>query len=61
MGLVMLFSSCSGFLDQEPDSILTDDQVFGDAKLIKSLMASFYGKITWGQFTGKYGEFYRLD
>ncbi len=61
MGLALLFSSCSGFLDQEPDSILTDDQVFGDAKLIKSLMASFYGKITWGQWTANYGEFYRLD
>lgn len=43
------FSSCSDFLEREPDTILSDDQVFGDAVMIKSVLANFYGRITWGQ------------
>ena len=41
--------SCSDFLDQKPDTIYTDDQVFGDAKMIKSVLANLYGRITYGQ------------
>lgn len=41
--------SCADFLDRDPDKILSDDQVFGDAVMIKSVLANFYGRITWGQ------------
>ena len=43
---VCLFSAtaCSDFLDREPDKIMTDDQIFGDAVMIKSVLANYYGK-----------------
>ena len=44
-----LFSGCSDFLEREPDKILSDDQVFSDAVMIKSVLSNFYGRITWGQ------------
>ena len=46
-----LFSAtaCSDFLDREPDKIMTDDQIFGDAVMIKSVLANYYGRVTWGQ------------
>ncbi|MFA6702707.1 MAG: RagB/SusD family nutrient uptake outer membrane protein [Dysgonamonadaceae bacterium] len=49
--LVALFSlsSCSDFLEREPDKILSDDQIFSDAIMIKSVLSNFYGRITWGQ------------
>lgn len=50
----VLMSSCKDFLDQEPDDILTDEQVFNDPVLIKSVLANFYGRMegeTWGQRT----------
>ena len=34
--LMMMFGSCSDFLDQEPDTILTQDQTYGDEALMKS-------------------------
>ncbi|HAR38729.1 MAG TPA: RagB/SusD family nutrient uptake outer membrane protein [Porphyromonadaceae bacterium] len=43
------WSGCADFLEREPDTILSDDQVFGDAVMIKSVLANFYGRITWGQ------------
>jgi len=48
---VTLFSlsGCADFLEREPDTILSDDQVFSDAVMIKSVLANFYGRITWGQ------------
>ena len=48
---VCLFSAtaCSDFLDREPDKIMTDDQIFGDAVMIKSVLANYYGRVTWGQ------------
>ncbi|MDD4439172.1 MAG: RagB/SusD family nutrient uptake outer membrane protein [Tissierellia bacterium] len=42
-------SSCSDFLEREPDKILSDDQIFSDAIMIKSVLSNFYGRITWGQ------------
>lgn len=49
--LITLLSlgSCADFLDRDPDKILSDDQVFSDAVMIKSVLANFYGRITWGQ------------
>ena len=48
---LMLFTlgSCSDFLEREPDTILSDDQVFGDEVMIKSVLSNFYGRVTWGQ------------
>jgi|AGTN01.3.fsa_nt_gi SusD family. len=48
---VALFSlsGCADFLEREPDTILSDDQIFGDAVMIKSVLSNFYGRITWGQ------------
>ncbi|HCM21444.1 MAG TPA: RagB/SusD family nutrient uptake outer membrane protein, partial [Porphyromonadaceae bacterium] len=49
---IIIFSalvSCSDFLDRDPDTILTDDQIFGDEVMIKSVLSNFYGRITWGQ------------
>lgn len=47
--ILMSMNSCSGFLDQDPDKILTDNQVFSDATMIKSVLANYYGRVTWGQ------------
>lgn len=46
---LLSFSSCNGFLDQKPDTILTNDQLYSDPVLIKSALASLYGDITFGQ------------
>ncbi len=46
------FAGCSGFLDLQPDNILTNDQVFSDQNLIKSTLANFYGRVTWGTSPG---------
>lgn len=40
---------CSGFLDQDPDNIYTNDQIYGDKNMIKSVLANLYGRITYGQ------------
>lgn len=47
-------SSCSDFLDQEPDKILSDDQIYNDPIMIQSTLANFYGRMEgkqWGQRT----------
>ncbi|MGK9117773.1 RagB/SusD family nutrient uptake outer membrane protein [Olivibacter jilunii] len=65
----LLSNSCSNFLEQKPDTILTNDQVYGDPNLIKSVLANFYDRLSrglkpnttdqyydWGQRAG--GELY---
>jgi hypothetical protein len=50
--LVFSMTGCSNFLDQEPDQIMNDDQIFGDPVMIKSVLANYYGRIdgaAWGQ------------
>lgn len=50
--LVLFLNSCNGFLDQEPDKIMTNDQIFGDEVMITSVLANFYGRMDgdkWGQ------------
>lgn len=56
-----LFSSCSGFLDTTPDTLLTQDQTFGDPTLVKSVLANFYGRITFGQRIDNWDEWTMLD
>lgn len=54
-------TSCSGFLDQEPDKIMTDEQIFNDAVMIKSVLANYYGRVTWGQHVADWGSLAILD
>ena len=52
--LTLSLNSCKDFLDQEPDNILTNEQIFNDAVMIKSVLANFYGRMegeSWGQKT----------
>lgn len=60
-GLSFSTISCNGFLDQDPDTILTNDQVYSDPNLIKSVLANFYGRISWGQHVAADGDYKRLD
>ena len=46
---MMSMTACGDFLDQEPDRIMTDDQIFSDAVMIKSVLANYYGRVSWGQ------------
>ena len=41
---MLSLGSCSGFLDTKPDTLLTQDQTFGDPTLVKSVLANFYGR-----------------
>jgi len=59
--IVLSMTGCSGFLDQDPDKILTDEQVFSDAVMIKSVLANFYGRISWGQHIADYGRYSVID
>ena len=54
-------SSCSDFLEREPDQILTEEQVFGDPVMIRSVLANFYGRVTWGQHIGDDYQYTILD
>lgn len=54
-------TSCSDFLDREPDQILTEEQVFSDPVMIRSVLANFYGRVTWGQHIGDSYTFTILD
>jgi len=54
-------SSCSDFLEREPDQILTEEQVFGDPVMIRSVLANFYGRVTWGQHIADDYQYTILD
>ena len=43
-----LLTACSGFLDRESDTIFSDEEVFGDAAMTKSVMAGLYNSIDYG-------------
>ncbi len=57
MTLVMLLSACKGFLDRESDTIFTDDEVFSDATMTKSVLAGFYNGIDFGPNFENFGSF----
>jgi hypothetical protein len=42
-------TGCSGFLDQSPDGLFTNDEVFSDESMIRSVLANLYGRAQWGQ------------
>lgn len=54
-------TGCSDFLERKPDQILTQDQIFGDAVMIRSVLANFYGRVTWGQHIGNSSQYTLLD
>lgn len=45
---VLLLTSCSGFLDRESDTIFSDEDVFNDVAMTKSVMANFYNQVDFG-------------
>jgi hypothetical protein len=58
---MMSLAGCSDFLDTQPDTIMSDDQIFGDAVMIQSVLANFYGRVEWGQRITDYGTYTVLD
>ena len=40
--------SCSDYLSREPDNVFTDDDVFSDAEMTKSVLAGFYNGVDYG-------------
>jgi hypothetical protein len=48
---VLTMNSCKDFLDQDPDRIMSDDEIFSDPIMIKSVLANYYGRLDgkeWG-------------
>ena len=43
LAILLPITSCSDFLDREPDQLLSDEAVFNDPKMIKSALANIYG------------------
>ncbi len=42
-------TGCEDFLEQKPDNILTNENVFKDWNMIQSVLANYYGRVKWGQ------------
>ena len=64
--LILIISSfsiigCSDFLDRDPDRIMTDEEIFEDPVMIKSVLANFYGRVTWGQHIDDNYSFTYID
>ena len=58
---MLSLGSCSGFLDTKPDTLLTQDQTFGDPTLVKSVLANFYGRVTIGQRIDDWDQWTMLE
>lgn len=54
-------ASCSKFLDRESEAILDDEQVYSDEKMLLSVIANYYGRVSWGQHIGDTGSLAQLD
>src|SRR5690606_35942807 len=54
-------AACNKFLDRESESILTDEQIYSDEKMIISVLANYYGRVSWGQHIGATNSFTLLD
>jgi len=48
-GMLFCATGCSDFLERQPDTIMTNDQIFGDPVMIRSVLANYYGRVNWGQ------------
>ncbi len=58
---IMFNSSCKDFLEQEPDNILTNENVFKDWNMVQSVLANYYGRVSWGQHLTDDFQYIYLD
>lgn len=56
--LILGCYSCSDFLERDPDSIFTDEQIYSDENMIKSVLSNYYSRINWGQNFDNEGQEY---
>lgn len=63
MLFVVAFSamSCSDYLERESDSIYTDDEIFSDELMIKSVLANLYGRINYEPDISSPVDYGKLD
>ncbi|KGE15081.1 RagB/SusD family nutrient uptake outer membrane protein [Sphingobacterium deserti] len=54
-------AGCSKFLERESQSILPEEQVYSDEKMVLAVLANYYGRMDWGQHLGDPGSFALLD
>lgn len=54
-------ASCNKFLDRDSESILSDQQVYSDEKMVMSVLANYYGRVSWGQHIANTGSMALLD
>jgi len=59
--LIITLTGCSDTLDEKPDGIFTDEEIFSDINMIKSALANFYGRVNWGQHLDNNGDYAYLD
>ncbi|KKX49580.1 hypothetical protein [Sphingobacterium sp. IITKGP-BTPF85] len=57
----LLSTGCNNILDQDPDKIISDEQIFSDEIMINSVLANFYGRVHWGQNTADSYSYTILD
>lgn len=54
--------SCSeSFLNQEPENVIPESEIYNDPQLVLSVLSNLYGKVNWGQNNGDYGSYNQLD
>lgn len=57
-----IFSSCSeSFLDQEPENVIPESEIYNDPQLVLSVLSNLYGRVNWGQHNGDYSSYNQLD
>lgn len=62
VGLALLLGTgCNDLLDQSPDNILPDEEVFKDWNMIQSVLANYYGRVKWGQRIDDDWQYIYLD
>ena len=57
----MFNTSCDDFLEQSPDNLLTNEDVFKDWNMIQSVLANYYGRVKWGQRIDDDWQYIYLD
>lgn len=55
------FAGCSDFLERDADKIFSEDQIFGDEVMLKSVLSDMYGSVSWGQHVADWGPYQWLD
>ena len=61
VSLFVAITGCSGFLDREPQKIFTEEVIFADEVMLKSVLSDLYGTPSWGQHCADYGRYQWLD